>query len=130
MKHYLADRGRSFRHAFSGMRHVLRTQPNARLHLLVTAMVVLLGVWLQLPLRDWALIALTITLVLAAEFFNTALEALVDLTSPQPHPLAKIAKDVSAAAVLLSAAGAVILGLLLLGPPLWDRLVNLFSAGG
>ena len=112
------------------MRHVLRTQPNARLHLLVTAMVVLLGVWLQLPLRDWALIALTITLVLAAEFFNTALEALVDLTSPQPHPLAKIAKDVSAAAVLLSAAGAVILGLLLLGPPLWARLVNLFSAGG
>lgn len=130
MKRYLAERGRSFRHAFNGMHHVLRTQPNARLHVLVTAAVVLLGVWLQLPLRDWALIVLTITLVLAAEFFNTALEALVDLASPQPHPLAKIAKDVSAAAVLLSAVSAVILGLLLLGPPLWDRLVNLFSAGG
>ena len=73
------------------------------------------------------MIVLTITLVFAAEFINTAIETLVDLVSPQQNPLAKIAKDVSAAAVLLAAGGAVILGLLLLGPPLWVRLQGIFS---
>ena len=130
MKRCLAARGRSFGDAFSGCRYVMCTQPNAWLHLLVATAVILLGLWLGLPLSDWALIVLTITLVFAAEFINTAIEALVDLASQQQNPLAKIAKDVSAAAVLLAACGALILGLLLLGPPLWLRLQLLFGAGG
>jgi diacylglycerol kinase len=65
---------------------------------------------------------LTIMAVWMAEFMNTALEAVVDMTMPDPHPLAKVAKDVAAAGVLVGACGAVLVGLLILGPPLWARL--------
>ncbi len=115
----LAD---SFGYAFAGLGYLVRSQPNARIHLSITAAVVILGLWLGLPARDWAVIALTVGLVLAAEAFNTALEATVDLVSPEVHPLAAVAKDVGAAAVTLSALAAVMVGLLILGPRLWDRL--------
>jgi len=71
-------------------------------------------------------IILTMAMVWTAEFLNTALEAVVDLASPQHHPLAKVGKDVGAAAVLIAAAASVIIGLLLLGPPLWAKLKVLF----
>jgi diacylglycerol kinase len=61
-------------------------------------------------------------MVFTAEFINTAIEAVVDLASPQDHPLAKVGKDVGAGAVLVAALAAVLVGLLTLGPPLWDRL--------
>jgi diacylglycerol kinase (ATP) len=112
----------SFRYALAGIAHLVRSQPNARIHLAIAAAVVWLGLWLGLTARDWAVIALTIGLVFAAEGFNTAIEALVDLASPDPHPLAKTAKDVAAGAVLLAALAAVAVGLLILGPPLWDWL--------
>ncbi len=119
---FLARRLRSFRYAFEGIGYVFRTQRNAQIHLLIIIVVLVLAVWLEIPLIDLALIILTIGLVLGAEFFNTALEAIVDLASPGQHPLAKIAKDVSAGAVLLLAIIAVIIGLVLLGPPLVERL--------
>ena len=72
------------------------------------------------------MIILTMAMVWTAEFLNTALEAVVDLASPQHHPLAKVGKDVGAAAVLIAAAASVIIGLLLLGPPLWAKLKVLF----
>lgn len=112
----------SFRYAFAGLGYLLRTQPNARIHLAITLAVVVVGLWLGLPARDWAVIALTVGLVLVAEAFNTALEALVDLACPERHPLAGVVKDVSAGAVTLAAITAVVVGLLLLGPPLWGRL--------
>ena len=84
--------------------------------------------WLGLPGRDWAVIILTMMAVWMAEFMNTAIEAVVDLTMPQPHPLAKVAKDVAAAAVLIGALGAVLIGLLLLGPPLLARLQGWLAA--
>jgi diacylglycerol kinase len=112
----------SFRYALAGLSYLLRTQPNARIHLGITVVVVVVGAWLGLPARDWAVIAVTAGLVFAAEAFNTALEAAVDLVSPERHPLAKTAKDVGAAAVTLAALAAVVVGLLLLGPPLWARL--------
>jgi diacylglycerol kinase len=59
-----------------------------------------------------------------AEFMNTALEAIVDMTMPEIHPLAKVAKDVGAAAVLVGACAAVLVGILILGPPLWQRLIG------
>jgi diacylglycerol kinase (ATP) len=116
----------SFKHAFSGVWHVLRTQRNARIHLSVALVVVVLGLWLRLSRAEWAIIVLTIGLVLAAESFNTVAEAAVDLATAEYHPLAKIAKDVAAGAVLLLAVTAVIVGLLILGPPLWNALVTMF----
>jgi diacylglycerol kinase len=81
-----------------------------------------LGLWLGLGRLEWAVIVLAVGLVWMAEFVNTALEAVVDLASPDLHPLAKIGKDVAAAAVLVGAITAVVVGLLVLGPPLWLRL--------
>lgn len=118
----LYRRVKSFHYAFAGWWHVLRTQPNAWIHAAVTVVVVLLGLWLRLSRTDWAILILTFTAVWMAEFINTAIEAVVDLVSPTPHPLAKTAKDVAAAAVLVGACGAVLIGLLILGPPLWARL--------
>jgi diacylglycerol kinase (ATP) len=84
--------------------------------------VVALAIWLRLPWRDWAILILTMTVVWVAEFFNTAMEALVDLVSPDTDPLAKTVKDVTAAAVLVGAVGAILVGLLILGPPLRQQL--------
>jgi diacylglycerol kinase (ATP) len=112
----------SFKYAFAGLAYLVRTQRNARIHLAISLVVVVLGFWSGLSRTEWAIIALTIGLVLAAESFNTVAEAAVDLASPQFHPLAKIAKDVAAGAVLLMAIAAVVVGLLILGPPLWRAL--------
>lgn len=119
----IQKRIKSFHFAFAGWAHVLRTQPNMWIHSLVTVVVVALGLWLRLPARDWAILVLTFLAVWIAEFFNTALEAVVDMAMPEPHPLAKVAKDVAAAAVLVGALGAIVIGLLILGPPLWAQLV-------
>lgn len=94
---------------------------------MATVAVILIGLWLRLEPRDWAILILTIALVWTAEFINTALEAVVDLASPQLHPLAKVGKDVGAAAVLISALTAVLVGLLILGPPFWRQMSTLFT---
>jgi diacylglycerol kinase len=82
--------------------------------------------WLHLSMSDWAVLLLTIALVWTAEFINTALEAVVDLASPQQHPLAKVGKDVGAAAVLIAALTSILVGLLILGPPLLEKLKIIF----
>jgi diacylglycerol kinase (ATP) len=127
MKSFRRSRIRSFSHAFSGWLYVIRTQQNAWIHLLATLCVVLLAAWLRLPLRDWAVLILAVAIVWMAEFLNTALEAVVDLASPERHPLGKVGKDVGAAAVLVAAISAAILGFLILGPPLWERLSPLIK---
>ncbi|MEJ5223244.1 MAG: diacylglycerol kinase family protein [Anaerolineales bacterium] len=119
---FIRSRIASFGHAFRGWAYVLRTQKNAWIHSVASVMVVLVGLWLSLPARDWAVLVLAIAMVWAAEFMNTSIEAVVDLASPVHHPLAKVGKDVGAAAVLIAAGGAVLIGLLILGPPLWERL--------
>jgi diacylglycerol kinase (ATP) len=118
------SRVESFRYAFGGLWYMLHTQRNAWIHAIATVCVVLLGVWLRLDHVEWAIIALTVGLVWMAEFVNTALEAVVDLASPDIHPLAKVGKDVGAAAVLIAAITSVIVGLLILGPPLRDKLLG------
>ena len=118
----LQRRIRSFGYAFAGLGHLLRTQPNAWIHALATAAAVALAAWLRLPARDWAVLVLVIMAVWMGELFNTGVEAVVDMVMPDHHPLAKAAKDVAAAAVLVAAIGAVVVGLLILGPPLWARL--------
>ncbi len=119
---FFVTRAHAFRHAFRGWWHVIRTQRNAWLHAVITTFVVLISFWLGLPLHDWALLLLTVALVWTAEFINTALEAVVDLASPQNHPLAKVGKDVGAAAVLIAALTSILVGLLILGPPLWEKI--------
>lgn len=114
----------SFRHAFAGWWYVLRTQRNAWLHAVASIGVLALAVWLVREPIHWVLLIQGIAAVWIAEFFNTALEAVVDLASPEHHALAKIGKDVAAAAVLVAAAAAVLVGLLILGPPLWLRIVS------
>ena len=125
MKEFFSSRAVSFGHAFHGWRYVLRTQANAWIHSTVAAVVFVLGLWLQLPARDWAIIILITAVVFVAEFLNTAIETVVDLASPGIHPLAKIGKDVGAAAVLVAALAAILIGLLILGPPLWAKLSSL-----
>ena len=122
MKSFTLSRIRSFGYAFRGWWHVLRTQQNAWIHAIISTAVIILSLWLRLPPRDLAVLLLTIAMVWAAEFFNTAIEAVVDLASPMHHPLAKVGKDVGAAAVLIAALAAVGVGLLILGPPLWAIL--------
>lgn len=122
MKSFFVSRVQSFRHAFRGWFYALRTQRNAWIHSAIATVVLILGIWLRLSPTDWAIIILTIAMVFAAEFMNTAIEAVVDLASPESHPLAKIAKDVGAAAVLVAALAAILIGLLILGPPLWTKL--------
>src|SRR5512136_806092 len=122
MKDFFISRIHAFGHAFRGLSYVLKTQHNAWIHAIATAMVVLVASLLDLPARDWAVLILTISMVWAAEFINTALEAVVDLASPQQHPLAKVGKDVGAAAVLVASMAAILVGLLVLGPPLWEKL--------
>jgi diacylglycerol kinase len=126
-KTFLLSRIAAFGHAFRGWGHVLKTQHNAWIHSVVATVIVALGLWVGLPPRDWAVIVLTIAMVFTAEFINTAIEAVVDLASPVHHPLAKVGKDVGAGAVLVSALAAVVVGLLILGPPLWTKILILVN---
>ena len=123
-KREIRQRLNSFQYAFEGLWYVLRTQKNSWIHVLVSLAVIALGLWLRLSRFEWVIIILTIAMVWMAELMNTALEAIVDMTMPETHPLAKVAKDVSAAAVLLGACAAVMVGFLILGPPLWQRLAR------
>lgn len=114
----------SFGHAFAGVWHALCTQQNMRIHVIATLAVIVLGTYLGLEATQWAVLTLTIGLVLAAEMFNTVAEAAMDAATTEYHPLIKIAKDVAAGAVLIAAIVAVIVGLLILGPPLWQRIAD------
>jgi diacylglycerol kinase (ATP) len=113
---------RSFGYAFAGIIAIVRTQPNFVVHLVAAATALMLAAMLEVPAGEVAILVLTISAVLAAEAFNTALEALADVVSPAIHPLVKRAKDVSAAGVLITAIGALCVGILLFLP----RLLRLF----
>ncbi len=108
----MKGRIRSFRYAFRGVAVILRTQPNARLHLLATAVAVALGFWLDISAGEWLAIVLAIGMVWVAEGFNTALELLADRVAPDFHPLVGRAKDAAAAAVLLAAVTSVVIALI------------------
>lgn len=115
---------RSFRFALAGLNYLFRTQRNARVHAVAGTLACIVAGWLGTAPAEWALLILTIASVLILEGLNTAIEAAVDLASPRVHPLAKVAKDVAAGMVLIAAIAAVIVGLLILGPPLWLKVAN------
>lgn len=108
----------SFFYAFRGIWVLLRTQRNARVHLLAVLVVLVGGLWLDLAQGEWLAVAIICTLVLALEAVNTAVEAVVDLASPEYHLLAQHAKDVAAGAVLMAALGAIVVAALIVVPRL------------
>lgn len=123
MKNKLRSLLSSFKYAFRGVRFCVLRERNFRIHLVFAMWVLVLARRLELGGVSLAVLLLTIANVIAMEMLNTAIEATVDLASPEIHPLAEIAKDVSAGAVLLSAVVSVAVGLWLLWQP--DRLVPL-----
>ncbi|RYU81102.1 diacylglycerol kinase family protein [Hymenobacter persicinus] len=115
----LRRRVASFGHAFRGVASALGSEVHLRFHAAAAAAIGL-GFYLRITRLEWALVALAIGAVWSAELLNTAVEALTDLVSPEYHALAGKAKDVAAGAVLVVAAGALVVGLLVFGPPLWS----------
>lgn len=111
---------RAFGYAFRGLAYAWRCEPNFRLELAIGTAACALALWLKVSLVP---ILLASALVLSLELVNSAIEAAIDLISPAPHPLAKIAKDAAAAAVLIAALLAVAVGLWHMGPPLVQRLL-------
>ena len=122
MKSFFTSRIQSFRHAFRGLFYVMKTQRNAWIHSTITFVIFIIGLWLKISFTDWAILVLAIAFVFMAEFVNTAIEAVIDLASPNKHPLAKIGKDVGAAAVLVSAIASVLVGILILVSPLLEKI--------
>ena len=124
---FTRSRLRSIKHALGGWWYVIRTQQNAWIHALATVLVILVGLWLKVETRDWALLVLAIAMVWTAEFLNTALEVVVDLASPDLHPLAKVGKDVGAASVLIAALSSIIIGILVMGPAFFEKVKELIT---
>ena len=108
--------GRSLQHAWSGLAFVLRNEANMRIHLVLAVSAIFFAFLFDFSLTEWSILIITIALVFAAEAFNTAIEALTDMVSPEYHPKAKVVKDVSAAAVLITALMAIIVAILLYLP--------------
>jgi diacylglycerol kinase len=113
---------RAFRFALEGAIYVIRSERNVRIQLVVGAAATAVGIWLGLGPVEWAVLALTMGLVIGLEWLNTAVEITVSLASPEEHPLAKAAKDVAAASVLVGAIASVAIGVFLFGPRLVARL--------
>lgn len=113
---------RSFGYAFEGVAYIIRTQRNARIEIALAIVAALLAAWLGITAVEWAVLVITIALVIALEWINTSLELAVSLASPERHPSAKAAKDVAAACVLVGAITSVAVALLLFAPRLVARL--------
>ena len=116
---------RSVRFALQGIATMLRTQHNAWIHAAATVAVIVLGIACRLSTPEWCWIVLAIVAVWTAEALNTAFEFLTDVASPEFHPLAAKAKDVAAGAVLITALGSAVIGLLVLGPHALARVTAL-----
>lgn len=116
MREILRKHTISFSNAFSGLAWAVRTQPNFRVHLVLSAIALFLSWYLHITRTEWAIIIFTIVLGLTAEFINTAIESVTDLITKEWRTEAKIAKDVAAGMMLTTAAGAVIVALFIFLP--------------
>jgi diacylglycerol kinase len=112
----------SIKFALQGLHYIISTQRNARVHAIVTVLVLILGFWLKLDFLQWSVLLIAISIVWITESFNTALENLFNLVQPELHDFAKNGKDSSAAAVLVATILSIFLGLIALGPPLIAKL--------
>jgi diacylglycerol kinase len=113
MKHSVA---KSFTYAFEGVKTAFKNEPNLRIHVYFAVLALMFGAVLGLSAPEWLLLAFTIFYVITLELLNTVLEAIVDLVSPEIKGAAKVAKDVSAACVLLAAGLSVVVGVILFLP--------------
>jgi len=120
------DRLNSFKYAFAGIKDLFINTPNARIHLVMAFAVAICGYIFQISITEWCLCILCIALVLAAEAFNSSIEYLTDLVSPDYHELAGKTKDVAAGAVLLISIGAAIVGLIIFLPKGIDWILTTF----
>ena len=106
----------SFKYAIEGFISSFKTERNMKIHVLAMILVVVLGFLLKISLIEWFVCIIAIAVVLAGELFNTAIETIVDMVSPEKNDKAKLAKDISASAVLVLTIGAAIIGLIIFIP--------------
>lgn len=111
----MKDFFKAFGYAWQGIAHTVKTQRNFRFHIVAAVYVTAFSLFYELTREEYVLLALTFSSVMSAELINTAIEAAVDLCSPEHHKLAKLAKDAAAGAVLVTAIFAVVIGVLLFG---------------
>lgn len=123
----IQKRIKSFGYAINGIRLLFSSQANARIHLFVALLVVIAGLTCGVSPAEWLAIFISVSMVIAMEAMNTALEWLTDLVSPEYHPLAGKVKDVAAAAVLITVIGAVVAGLIIFVPKITYLSVLVFS---
>ena len=112
----------SFKYPFSGLRYAYKNEQNLAVDIGIAVIVIIAGILLKVSIVEWAILAITVGLVISFELINTAIEAVVDLVTEEYHPLAKVAKDTSAAAVLVLAVVSIIEGLIIVLP----KLIELF----
>lgn len=112
---------KSFKYAFTGIAELF-TEPNARIHAVMAIISIIGGFFFSITTTEWCFVILSIAAVLSAEAFNSAIESLTDLVSPEYHKLAKKTKDLAAGAVLLMAIGAAIVGIIIFLP----KVIQLF----
>ncbi len=115
-KNGLSKRIQSFGFAFKGICELVKSEPNARIHLIATIAAIAAGFLLKISSTEWCVALIAIALVWAAEAFNTVIERLSDHLFPEYHETARIVKDVSAGAVLISAVAALVCGLIIFLP--------------
>lgn len=113
------SRWHSFSCAVRGVLYTVRTQRNTWIEITAALVVLAAGLWLRIEALEWAVLGLTVFTILALEAVNSALEALVDLVSPDYHELARVAKDAAAGAVLLAVIGSLVVAGAIFGPRLW-----------
>lgn len=121
-KNYLKERALSFKYAFRGIRHVVKHEPNFRIHIWAAILVFAAGIILHISITEWLFVILTIASVMVAEILNSAVEKIVDLIMPEQNPKAGIIKDISAGAVLIMAIFAAIAGMIIFIPKIIDLL--------
>ncbi len=117
-----SNRLTSLGYAIAGWLYMLRRQKNTRIQGAASIIVLALALWLQIDFVSMALLILAITIVWMAEFINAAVEAAINLSTSERHPMAQVGKDVASAAVLLGVVASILIGLLVLGPPLLNKL--------
>lgn len=113
----------SFKYAMEGIISSFRTERNMKIHVLAMIIVIILSFVLKLDKMEWCFIIIAIISVISAELFNTAIETVVDMVSPERNSKAKLAKDIAAGAVLVVAMGAAIMGVMIFGP----KIINIFN---
>lgn len=106
----------SFKYAIEGLVSSFKTERNMKIHIMAMIIVIALGIFTKLNKIEWCIITIAIVMVISAELFNTAIETVVDMVSPQKNPQAKLVKDIAAAAVLVLAIGAAVIGIIIFGP--------------